>query len=115
MLAARRIAAASGGQHKCIALVDFAYCESRMQTLVLRIPQSLAEDLEAEARRCQLSKSEVARRRLIAAGNLGQKQASGFELIADLVGSVAGKSADLSSRKKHYLKSNGYGTSRRHR
>jgi hypothetical protein len=36
-----------------------------MQTLVLRIPDQLAADLEAEAKRLNITKSEVARRRLL--------------------------------------------------
>lgn len=86
-----------------------------MQTLVLRIPQSLADELEAEARQSHLTKSEVARRRLIAAGAQPPGPASGFELIADLVGTVTGGTADMSANKKHYLKSTAYGQSRRHR
>jgi len=59
-----------------------------MKTLVLRIPDDLARDLEAEAERTHLTKYEVARRRLIAAGL--QAQTSGMALIADLVGTVEG-------------------------
>lgn len=86
-----------------------------MQTLVLRIPQALADELAAEARQSNLTKSEVARRRLISAGAQTHRPASGFELIADLVGTVTGDTADMSANKKHYLKSSAYGQSRRHR
>ena len=86
-----------------------------MQTLVLRIPDNLAKEMEAETLESHLTKSEVARRRLIAAGSQGPRTTSGFDLIADLVGTVKGGPADMSSRKKHYLKARGYGTSRRPR
>lgn len=83
-----------------------------MQTLVIRIPDDLARELEAESKKTHLTKSEVARRRLIAAGSRSHDMSSGFDLIADLVGSVEGGPADMSARKKEYLKSNGYGKSR---
>ena len=80
-----------------------------MQTLVIRIPDDLARELEAESKKTHLTKSEVARRRLIAAGSRSNDTASGFDLIADLVGSVEGDAIDMSARKKEYLKSSGYG------
>ena len=83
-----------------------------MQTLVIRIPDDLAEDIKAEARKTHLSKSEVARRRLTSAGSLNEESKSGFDLIADLIGTVEGGPADMSSLKKEYLKSKGYGKSR---
>jgi hypothetical protein len=83
-----------------------------MQTLVLRIPDDLARELEAEAKKFQLTKSEVARRRLVAAGSIAHPPASGFDLIADLVGTVEGGPTDMSTRKKHYLKEKGYGALR---
>lgn len=83
-----------------------------MQTLVLRIPDDLARELAAEAKRSRLTKSEVARRRLTAAGSQNHDTASGFDLIADLIGTVEGGPADMSVRKKEYLKMKGYGESR---
>lgn len=80
-----------------------------MQTLVLRIPDELARELEDEARKSRLTKSEVARRRLVAASPKGN---TGFDLIADLVGSVEGGPKDMSTRKKDYLKTTHYGKSR---
>jgi hypothetical protein len=85
-----------------------------MQTLVLRIPDNLARELEAEATRSRLTKSEIARRRLIAAGSPAPV-AAGFELIADLIETVTGGPTDMSARKKDYLKTLGYGKPRRHR
>jgi hypothetical protein len=86
-----------------------------MQTLVLRIPDDLAREMEAEAREARLTKSEIARRRLIAAGTQNPHPTSGFDLIADLIGTVKGGPGDMSARKKDYLKSQGYGKSRRPR
>jgi hypothetical protein len=80
-----------------------------MQTLVLRIPDDLARELEAESKKTHLTKSEVARRRLIAAGSQNQGTTSGFDLIADLIGSVEGGPTDMSNRKKEYLKTREYG------
>lgn len=82
-----------------------------MQTLVLRIPDDLARDLEEEAKRLNLSKSEVARRRLSAAAS----PAAGYDLIAGFVGSIKGGPTDMSTRKKAYLKSSGYGKKKRDR
>ena len=86
-----------------------------MQTLVLRIPDDLAKEMEAEAREFHLTKSEVARRRLTAAGPSSLRTASGFDLIADLIGTVEDGPSDMSARTKDYLKSKGYGKSRRSR
>ncbi|WP_367874194.1 ribbon-helix-helix protein, CopG family [Luteolibacter sp. Populi] len=82
-----------------------------MQTLVLRIPDELARELQEEAERLNLSKSEVARRRLTAPTT----PTAGFDLIADLVGSVETGPTDMSNRKKDYLKSTGYGKAKRDR
>ncbi len=83
-----------------------------MKALVLRIPGDLARELEAESNKTRLTKSEVARRRLIAAGLQSHDTASGFDLIADLAGTVESGPADMSVRKKEYLKATSYGKSR---
>lgn len=83
-----------------------------MQTLILRIPDDLARELDAEAKRTHLTKSEIARRRLIAAGLQVHQSTSGFDLIADLIGTVEGGPADMSARKKDYLKTRNYGKTR---
>ena len=80
-----------------------------MQTLVLRIPDDLAADIEAEARRLNSTKSEVARARLAAKRENKSTPGTGFDLIADLIGKEKGGPADVSARKKHYLKMWGYG------
>ena len=81
-----------------------------METLVVRIPESLAREIEAEAEQKNLSKSEVARQRLSTPGiSQDDENSSGFGLIKDLIGSVKGGPSDMSSRKKHHLKKSGYG------
>ena len=86
-----------------------------MQTLVLRIPDDLAADIEAEARRLNSTKSKVARARLGAARANTGASGAGFDLIADLIGAETGGPQDISTRKKHYLKATGYGREKRRR
>ncbi len=78
-----------------------------MQTLVLRIPDELALDLQAEAQRRNSTKSAVARARL--AASVKPEAGPGFGLISDLIGKDESQPRDLSARKKHYLKARGYG------
>ena len=80
-----------------------------MQTLVLRIPDDLAADIEAEARRLNSTKSAVARARLAIPRASAGAAKTGFDLIADLIGTDTGGPPDLSARKKHYLKAWGFG------
>jgi hypothetical protein len=80
-----------------------------MNTLVIRIPDDLARELEAEAKEANLTKSEVARRHIMTGLSHGRETVSGFDLIADLVGTVEGGPVDMSTRKKDYLKTKGYG------
>jgi len=82
-----------------------------MKTLTVRLPETLFADIEIESRGRNVSKSDVVRERLQAARR-SRKRKSSLEAIADLIGSVDGLPPDLSSRKKHYLKSTGYGKKR---
>jgi Arc/MetJ-type ribon-helix-helix transcriptional regulator len=82
-----------------------------MKTLTVRLPEALAAQIEAESRSRKVSKSDVVRERLSLAGSRPQVPAS-LEAISDLIGSVDGLPADLSSRKKKYLKATGYGQKR---
>ena len=80
-----------------------------MKTLTIRLPDPLAADIENEARRRNVSKSDVVRQRLQAA----QEKKTGFEAIADLAGSVDDDlPADLSANTKKYLAAWGYGRKR---
>jgi hypothetical protein len=80
-----------------------------MRTLVLQIPDELAADGEAEARRLKSTKAAVARARLAAGRTSLDAPVAGFELIADLVGTNTGAPPDLSVRRKDYLKATGFG------
>ena len=83
-----------------------------MKTLTVRLPEPLAAEIEAESLGRKISKSHVVRERLRrVSGPAGQRTAQ-IEAIADLVGSVDGLPADLSGRKKHYLRATGYGRKR---
>jgi Arc/MetJ-type ribon-helix-helix transcriptional regulator len=83
-----------------------------MKTLTIRLPEALVAQIETEARRRKLSKSEVIRERLMASKSSRHQQSSSLDAIADLVGSVDGLPRDLSVRKKKYLKSTDYGGKR---
>ena len=83
-----------------------------MKTLTVRLPESLAAAIEAEARQRKLSKSDIVRERLERASTAAAPGAPAYD-IADLIGSVVdGLPVDLSARKKHYLRATGYGRKR---
>ena len=78
-----------------------------MKTISVRLPDGLAAQLEAESRARKMSKSDIVRDRLAAP----PMQTDPLADIADVIGSVEGLPADLSSNIKHYLKA-GYGRKR---
>lgn len=80
-----------------------------MKNLTLRLPESLVADIEADSRRRKISKSAVVREWLELAPRKRRRRAASLIAIADLIGSVDGLPADLSARKKDYLRSRGYG------
>jgi hypothetical protein len=81
-----------------------------MKSVTIRLPDSLAADIEAEARRRKVSKTDIMRERL--SRNMENATVpSSLEAIADLIGSIDGLPADLSRNKKAYLKA-GYGRKR---
>jgi hypothetical protein len=82
-----------------------------MKTLTVRLPDELAAGIEAESRERKISKSDVVRERLNAAAS-GHKRPSVLDTITDVIGCVDGLPADLSTRKKSYLQSTGYGQKR---
>ena len=83
-----------------------------MKTLTVRLPEPLVAELEAESRGRGCSKSDIVRERLQQAARPAGRQSTPLNAIADLIGSVDGLPADLSSRKKRYLKATGYGQKR---
>jgi Arc/MetJ-type ribon-helix-helix transcriptional regulator len=80
-----------------------------MKTITVRLPEPLLAEIEAESRGRKCSKSDVVRERLQRSIRPRPGRSTQLGAIADLVGSVAGLPADLSARKKRYLKTTGYG------
>ena len=78
-----------------------------MKTLTVRLPVPLVAEIESESRARHLSKSDIVRERLTAARDAHPRPAS-LSTIADLVGSVDGLPADLSARRKSYLRKTSY-------
>jgi len=83
-----------------------------MKTLTVRLPEPLVADIVAESRERRVSKSDVVRERLETAPR--RRKGSSLDAIADLAGSVKGLPPDLSTHKKQYLRTTGYGQ-KRHR
>ncbi len=91
-----------------------------MKTLTVRLPENLIADIESESRSRNISKSDVVRERLQSAGHAAppkRRRPSFKELAGNLIGSVKGDGlpADLSARKKTYLRELGYGQNRNRR
>ena len=83
-----------------------------MKTLTVRLPDRLAADIEAEARKRGVSKSDIMRERLERAPNTPRNTAL-LDSVAHLFGSVEDDlPSDLSARKKHYLRTRGFGLRR---
>lgn len=83
-----------------------------MKTLTVRLPDLVAAQIDAESRARNVSKSDVVRERLQAGARPERRRAAAFHDIADLIGSVEGLPADVSARKKAYLKTTDYGRKR---
>lgn len=83
-----------------------------MKTLTVRLPEPLWAEIEAESRGRRISKSDVVRGHLRAAVGRDRSESASLDAIADLIGSVDGLPADLSTRKKQYLRIMGYGQKR---
>jgi Arc/MetJ-type ribon-helix-helix transcriptional regulator len=83
-----------------------------MKTLTVRLPEPIVAEIEAESRARKCSKSDIVRERLQRAARPARRRSTPLDAIADLIGSVDGLPADLSARKKRYLKAAGYGQKR---
>ncbi len=83
-----------------------------MKTLTVRLPEPLVADIEAESRGRKISKSDVVRERLQLNTGSERRKSAPLNAVADLIGSVDGLPADLSARKKQYLRATGYGRKR---
>ena len=79
-----------------------------MKTLTVRLPDTLVADIETEARARKVSKSDIVRDRLASAT---PPQPASLDDIADVIGSVDGLPADLSTNIKRHLRA-GYGRKR---
>jgi len=89
-----------------------------MKTLTVRLPETLAADIETESRTRRVSRSDVVRERLQRQpGTAPPAGVTTLDLVRDLVGSVDGLPPDLSQRTDEALKATGYGKNRsgRHR
>jgi len=82
-----------------------------MKSLTVRLPAAVVANLETESRERHCSKSDIVRERLTLAAR-SRLPAARTATIADLIGSVDGLPADLSRRRKAYLKTTGYGRKR---
>jgi hypothetical protein len=87
------------------------YTES-MKSLTVRLPDQLVKEIEAESRERDCAKSDVVRERLQRGAGPASTSSGRLNLIADLIGSVDGLPADMSGRRKRYLKTAGYGKKR---
>jgi hypothetical protein len=73
-----------------------------MKTLTVRLPDRLAADIEAEARKRGVTKSDIVREWLERSPT-SSRGSTPLDAIADLIGSVDDDlPSDLSARKKHY-------------
>jgi Arc/MetJ-type ribon-helix-helix transcriptional regulator len=86
----------------CLAQMADAYYTFAMKTLTVRLPETLAAEIEAESRARRLSKSDVVRERLQRAPATASDDP--LASIRDLIGSVDGLPPDLSERKNEYLR-----------
>jgi hypothetical protein len=79
-----------------------------MKTITVKLPDPVAAEIEAESRRRGLTKSDVIRERL----QQERPETMALDSIADLIGSVKGLPADMSGKKKTYLRQTNYGRDR---
>jgi len=83
-----------------------------MKTLTVRLPEPLVAEIEMESRGRSCSKSDIVRERLQRTVRPTRRRLTPLDAIVDLIGSVDGLPADLGARKKHYLRTTGYGRKR---
>ena len=88
------------------------YYTQSMRSVTVRLPDQLVSEIEAESRERNCAKSDVVRERLQRRAGPASSSSARLNLIADLIGSVDGLPADISGRRKRYLKTTGYGKKR---
>lgn len=74
-----------------------------MRTLTIRLPDALVAEIEHESQKRCVSKSDVVRERLHHPQRAARAEVNMRDLAGDLIGSVRGLPADLSSHKKKHL------------
>ena len=74
-----------------------------VKTLTIRLPDTLIGEIERESQLRRVTKSVVVRERLRQKHPAGIRPGTMRERLGDLIGSVRGLPADLSSNKKKYL------------
>ena len=89
-----------------------AYYSESMKSLTVRLPDHLVREIEAESRERDCAKSDVVRERLQRGAGPTSGASARLNFIADLIGSVDGLPADMSGRRKRYLKTTDYGKKR---
>ena len=92
-------------------MTEVYYAES-MKSLTVRLPDQVVREIEAECHERNCAKSDVVRERLQRGAGPTPSPSTRLNLIADLIGSVDGLPADMSGRRKRYLKTTGYGKKR---
>jgi len=88
------------------------YYIQTMRSMTVRLPDQLVREIEAECRERNCAKSDMVRERLRRGAGPRPSSSARLNLIADLIGSVDGLPADMSRRRKRYLKTTGYGKKR---
>lgn len=89
-----------------------------MKTLVVKIPEALAAEIEAEAREKGMKKSDVVRRRLARRDDEGPRELTMWDLTRDIIEKAERETPDtgprdVSARKKYYLRKWGFGKNKR--
>jgi hypothetical protein len=83
-----------------------------MKSFTVRLPDELVKEIEAESQERNCAKSDVVRERLQRGARPASRSSLHLNPIADLIGSVDGLPADMSGKRKRYLKTTGYGQKR---
>jgi Arc/MetJ-type ribon-helix-helix transcriptional regulator len=82
-----------------------------MKVMTVRLPDSMAAEIEAESRVRNISKSDIVRERI----DKNEKARTGglLALVEDLIVADEELPRDLSARTKYYLRKTGFGKSKR--
>jgi Arc/MetJ-type ribon-helix-helix transcriptional regulator len=83
-----------------------------MKTLTVRLPEALAQEIEAESKARKISTSRVVRERLQRTVGTRQRRSAPLVAIADLIGSADWLPSDQSTRRKRHLEATNYGRKR---